>query len=243
MKPFIGINLDIQVQGHKQEAVIQSNYFNAVLKAGGIPVLVPPMPDAELNELLAKLDGIMLIGGSDYSPSLYGEEQNPTVVLMQKVREDFDMRLAHKALNDMSIPVLGICAGCQVLNIAGGGSLCQDIPGEFPQSHVMHKAQDGCWEIGFNKHVVKLSPQSKLATIYGVDTIDVPTSHHQSVSKPASAFHPIAFAEDGVIEGIENPEKPFLIGVQWHPERDFDTNRRLFEAFIAAAARVTVPAK
>lgn len=245
MKPIIGINVDIHVIGQKQQAVTQSNYFDAVIKAGGIPVLIPPMPEEDLDYLLSKIDGLMLIGGDDYSPSLYGDaKQHPTVVLTAKNRESHDMLLVRKAVALSTIPILGICAGCQALNIAMGGSLVQDIPDEFPDSHVKHSAVKGCWEIGFNKHTVKLTQPSKLATIYGSSTVDVPTSHHQAVKKPASAFRPVAFADDGVIEAIESPEHPYLIGVQWHPERDFDGNKRLFDSFISAALRANaVPVK
>jgi gamma-glutamyl-gamma-aminobutyrate hydrolase PuuD len=238
MKPFIGINVDMETSGKKEFASVQSNYFDAVVKAGGVPVLIPPMPDDALAVVLSKLDGLMLIGGSDYCPTHYGEKQHPTVHLMEKRRDDFDLRLVRKAVAESTMPILGICAGCQALNIALGGSLIQDIPDEFPQSPVVHAAQKNCWEIGFNKHSVKLTDGSKLAVIYGSTTIDVPTSHHQAVRKPASAFRPVALAEDGVIEAIENPEHKFLLGVQWHPERDYEGNKRLFEAFITAASPV-----
>jgi putative glutamine amidotransferase len=245
MKPFIGINVDIESKGNKELAMVQTKYSDAVVRAGGVPVLLPPMPDDALSIALSKIDGLMLIGGSDYAPSNYGDKsQHPSTSLMDKRRDEYDLRLVRKAVAETALPILGICAGCQALNIAMGGSLIQDIPDEFPKSDIVHSAQKNCWEIGFNKHSVKLLEGSKLHKIYGKDMIDVPTSHHQAVRKPASAFRPVASAHDGVIEAIENPEKPFLIGVQWHPERDYEGNAELFTAFVAAARRSTaVPVK
>lgn len=237
MKPIIGINVDL-TDGPPQEAAVQSTYFKAVLDAGGLPVLIPPMPDEDLNNLLSKLNGLMLIGGNDYNPANYKEPACEKVSLTSATRDDFDMRLVQRSVVGSNMPVLGICAGAQALNIGLGGSLIQDIPSEFPSSKVQHASPKG-WEVGFNKHLVKLNSDSKLAKIYGTCELQVPTSHHQSVRRLGAGLKAAAYADDDVIEAVEYADKPFVIGVQWHPERDFEGNRKLFEEFVKNAARIT----
>jgi putative glutamine amidotransferase len=241
MKPIIGINVDI-TQRSPQEACVEAHYFKAVEQAGGIPVLLPPMSDDDLSELLPKLNGVMLIGGRDYDPKHYQEQANEKVKLLSPMRDDFDLRLIHKVIVGSNAAVLGICAGAQALNIGLGGSLIQDIPSALPGSHVQHSSPNG-WESGWNKHVVHFEPKSKLATIYTIDSFAVPTSHHQAIKRLGSGLAATAHADDGVVEAVEYTDKPFAIGVQWHPERDYDGNRRLFDAFVSAAAKTPVSAK
>jgi putative glutamine amidotransferase len=242
MKPIIGINVDI-VDRHDTEAVVQSYYFQSVQRAGGLPVLLPPMSDDDMSQLLSRIDGLMLIGGLDYDPKHYQESACEKVVLAAPARDDFDIRLIHRAVVGTNMPILGICAGCQALNIGLGGSLIQDIPSSHPDSKVEHASKEG-WEKGWNRHRVKLEAGSSLAKIYGKQLIDVPTSHHQAVKRLGAGLEPIAYAEDGIIEAVQYKDKPFVLGVQWHPERDYEGNRKLFETFIEhAAARTTVAAK
>lgn len=235
MKPVIGINVDMS-DGPPRKANIQANYFEAVLKSGGIPVLIPPMPDADLNELLARLNGVLFIGGADYRPSLYGEETTSgTVALIDKERNDFDFKLIKSVVGTTHLPVLGICAGCQLLNIGLGGTLVQDIPEAHPESKVVHSTESG-WKNGWNKHVVRILPDTKLSRIYGNKSVAVPTAHHQSVKATGRGLIVAARAEDNVIEAVEMENRPFVIGVQWHPERDFEANKPLFLEFIRNAA-------
>lgn len=243
MKPLIAVNLDIEGENPKV-AKIQSLYFEAVIKAGGIPLMLPPISDEDLKELLAVIDGFLFIGGDDYCPSLYGEEPHASVELAHRDRVDFDFRLLRAVLAADKLPMLGICAGAQILNICLGGSLYQDIPSEFPGSSVSHSSPDG-WQKGFEKHKVILRPGSKLEKIYGRNEFDVPTSHHQAVKKLGEGLIAAAGAEDGVVEAVEMEISDFVIGVQWHPERDFAGNSNLFEAFIKAAAarRARIAAK
>jgi putative glutamine amidotransferase len=235
MKPIIGINADV-VNGPPEEAQVQANYYNAILKSGGIPIIIPPVPDEDLNEVLSKLNGLMLIGGPDYDPSHYKEEAHAKTKVASRARDEFDMRLIQKAAEGTKLPILGICAGAQALNIGLGGSLIQDIPSHLPSSKVQHSSPRG-WEQGFNSHRVKLSSDSKLAKIYGKEYLEVPTSHHQSVNRLGAGLHPVAYADDEIIEAVEHKDKPFVIGVQWHPERDFEGNRKLFEEFVQHAAK------
>lgn len=233
MKPIIGVNVDIEGEKPKK-ASVQSNYYECVAKAGGIPLLIPPCSDDDLADVLKRLDGIMLIGGLDYCPSFYSESKHEKAELAHDDRLDFDLRLMNKCLENKSLPVLGICAGAQILNIGLGGSLYQDIPSEFPHSKVTHSSENG-WLEGFSNHTVRISESSKLAQIYSKKELAVPTSHHQAVKMLGKGLKASAFAEDEIIEAVELDGPSFIIGVQWHPERDYDGNEELFRAFIKAS--------
>jgi putative glutamine amidotransferase len=233
-KPLIGINTDIS--GEKPEQCeISSPYIDAIKEAGGIPVLLPPVQSDDLKTLLAHLDGIMLIGGDDYPPGTYGQDKDQTTKLMKEKRSTFDLLLAKTALSDKDMPVLGICAGCQILNIADGGSLNQDIPSMNLETKLQHASPHG-WSAGFNKHSVELSKDGKLAKAFGKNEITVVSSHHQCIRNPGKDFTISAKAPDGINEAIEMKNKSFVLGVQWHPERDFETNRALFQEFIREAS-------
>jgi putative glutamine amidotransferase len=233
MKPLIGINLDISA-GPPVQARIRATYYESILAAGGIPLLIPPMPDDVLEVLLPKLGGLLLIGGLDYCPTLYGEEPCETVELTHPERQDFDIRLVQRTIKDMDIPILGICAGCQVLNISLGGSLIQDIAKEIPASEVNHRGNSHSGAIC--THTVEIEPASRLAKIYKNLRVDVPTRHHQAVKNIGRGLVAVARAEDGVIEAVESPNHRFLMGVQWHPERDFEGNEPLFREFVTQSA-------
>ncbi len=233
-KPLIGINLDLEGVEHK-EGTISVLYYEAIKKSGGIPILIPPISKQDLRELLPKLDGVMMIGGADYPPALYGKETEPATSLMEKERSDFDIELTKAALETEDLPILGICAGCQVLNIQPGGSLIQDIPSHQPNSTIMHSSHDG-WKKGFNKHTVQFESDSKLGKIYGAP-LAVPTAHHQCIDKVADGFRVVARTADGLPEAIEKTGERFVVGVQYHPERDFEANKALFAELIRLASK------
>jgi putative glutamine amidotransferase len=233
-KPVIGINCD--VAGDKpREVGAQATYIDAITKSGGIPVLLPPMSEADLKAVMPGLDGVFMIGGDDYPPEMYGQKPDPSVVLMIKDRSDFDMLLVKNVLADKTMPFLGVCAGCQALNIAVGGNLTQDIPSQKPQSKIKHASKHG-WQKGFNTHKVTFAKGSRLEQCLGADALAEPTSHHQCVDKLGQDLKVTASSEDGLTEGIEMPERPFVVGVQFHPERAYDKNQALFRQFIAKAA-------
>lgn len=232
-KPLIGINCD--VQGEKPRKIGLSHlYVEAVQKAGGIAVLLPPMAPADLNTVLPHLDGVLMIGGDDYPPALYGEKPHASVSIMDKTRSDFDMALVKAAIAQKDMPFLGICAGCQALNIGAGGSLIQDIPSHRPESKVMHASKDG-WQKGFNSHIVDFAEGSKLSKILGHKAASEPTSHHQCVDKLGQGLKAAASTADGVVEAVEMPDRSFVLGVQFHPERAFERNQKLFEEFVQSA--------
>jgi putative glutamine amidotransferase len=145
-------------------------------------------------------------------------------------RDEFDLRLIKKALGWSNMPVLGICAGAQLLNIVLGGTLIQDIISE--QSNAQdHRSKNG-WNEGFTRHSVKLQPHTELFNIYKQANISVVSSHHQAIRQLGQGLSAVAWADDGIVEAVESKMRPFTIGVQWHPERDYDGNIELFSEFV-----------
>lgn len=239
-KPIIGINLDVDPNG--REYSIGARYVNAVSKAGGIALLVPPMSAVELAQVLPNLDGMLMIGGADYPPSSYGQETEAKTSIMAQARSQFDLLVVRSVLAQPPMPYLGICAGSQVLNIGSGGELIQDIPTAKPESKVAHSGKNGWQGNAAGSHVVTLNSASKLAAIYAGNQASgkplafaVPTSHHQCVSKLGKDLQVAATTDDGVTEAIELPGDRFVVGVQWHPERDFENNSVLFAELIKQA--------
>lgn len=241
MKPIIGLNLDI-ASGPSAVAKIDADYYEAIQASGGIPILIPPMPDDDLSDIFEQIDGLVLIGGRDYSPELYGEAPHEKTKKLDPKREDFDMRLTALAIEESKLPVLFICAGFQAANIVLGGSLIQDIASELPESPVKHSGQDGSKDRS-RKHFIDITPKTRLAEIYGSTRINVPTNHHQAPKVLGRGLKFVGKAEDGIMEAFEMPDRPFAIGVQWHPERDYDTNACLFNELIREAKRATGDSK
>src|SRR5271170_1340200 len=163
MKPLIGVNMGFAAGPPRQVGSWTSNY-EPVLAAGGIPVFLPPMPESELEFLLNRLDGVVLVGGEDYSPSLYGESTHPNVQIMDSERETFDLSLMNQLMKRRNLPVLGLCAGVHLINIAFGGSLIQDIGTHIPESLVKHKGE-AVWKLK-DWHEVQIEPGTKLMDIY-----------------------------------------------------------------------------
>lgn len=239
-KPLIGVNCDID--GDKPRLIgLSAPYLEALKKTGAIPVLLPPMSAEDLLRVLKSLDGVLMIGGADYPPSLYGQKNDPKTEEMDEERWKFDILLAKTVVEKTDLPLLGICAGCQALNISRGGSLVQDIPTKLPEKKVLHASKDG-WQKGFNKHDVNFAKLAKLKAIYGIDKLSVPTSHHQCVDKTGDELEVAATADDGMTEAVELKGKRFVMGVQWHPERDYDANKNLFKNFVGAAREAAVAA-
>lgn len=233
MKPTIGINVDLTA-GSPDQINLNATYYTAIQKAGGIPLPLVPMPDEDLKQVLSTLGGIMLIGGRDYHPEAYGDIVRNKLAITHPVRQDFDLRLAKMVLSDTHMPVLGICAGHQLINISLGGTLVQDIESEIAETALVHGASlEG--QCAMMKHPVKIAPGSELHSIYRTNEIDAPSSHHQAIDKLGRGLVVSALAADGIIEAVEAPHRPFTIGVQFHPERDEDP--ALFNALIRAAQK------
>ncbi len=240
MKPFIGINSSVTLNDTGiHRFCISGNYTEAVLKAGGIPLILTATGEPEIIEAyLGQINALLLVGGSDLDPSLYGDSENlATVKSPPKLRQGFDLAIARAALS-RNLPVMGICMGCQVLNVAGGGSLYQDIEQQVEGHFIRHYQQTAPYYV---PHSVRIEHDSLLYRIMGKDKIDVNSAHHQSVKTPGDSFRPVAFSEDGIIECIEGTKNRFALGIQWHPEV---IHRRpeqlsLFRALVSAASGET----
>jgi microsomal dipeptidase-like Zn-dependent dipeptidase/gamma-glutamyl-gamma-aminobutyrate hydrolase PuuD len=227
---------------HKEGLSCISNaYVNAVIKAGGIPVLIPLTNDHQVLEaVLSQIDGLILSGGRDIYAPLFNEELHPAVESYDLERDHYDIQLVKRAAAKQ-MPVLGICRGHQVINVAFGGSLIQDIPSQVPDSKINH-SQSEAREIG--THQIMILPDSKLSQILHrapctVYPLSVNSFHHQAVKVVAPGFEAVAHAEDGVIEAIESTEGNFLLGVQWHPENmavaGNDTMQAIFRQVVSEA--------
>src|SRR3990172_2693581 len=238
MKPIIGITSDFQ-SGEKGEATyfLRARYVRAIRDMGGIPFILPITEDpAFQDELLDRLDGVLITGsGPDLDPRLYGERKRAKFKIMSPERARFEITLARRAIRE-DRPVLGICGGLQLLNVALGGSLTQDIATQIEGAlpHQQETEATRPW------HRVKISPGTKLYRILGRKAIRVNSSHHQAPQRVAKGLIINAVASDGIIEGLEDPESRFVLGVQWHPEflyRKDEASRRLFRSFLNEATR------
>jgi putative glutamine amidotransferase len=217
--------------------MLYDDYVEAIFCSGGLPVLLPSSRDEESRTAyVAALHGLVIPGSpADIDPACYGEEPHVRLGPVNLLRTECELRLARLALRH-ELPVFGICGGAQVLNVALGGSLYQDIPAQIPKAHKHSGASEPA-------HTVEIAPGTHLASIVGTHELRVNSLHHQAVKVPGQGLVVSASARDGVIEAVESPDRPFVIGVQWHPERLFtedEAARRLFTAFVqAATARST----
>jgi putative glutamine amidotransferase len=214
------------------------DYRQAMLHVGGeVRVVDPSMP---VDEALEGVDGLLLTGGDDVAPARYGETPHPAVVEAEAGRDEFEVALI-EAVRARNLPLLAICRGVQVLNVACGGTLVQDIPTQVPGA-LPHSLEIPPHEAYSLAHEVWVDKDSLLATLMAdclrdQDACDVNSRHHQAVKDVARGFRVSATAPDGVIEAIEDPAAKFCLGVQWHPENFWRTGefRPLFEGFLEAA--------
>jgi putative glutamine amidotransferase len=209
-----------------------TSYTDALAEAGAIPVLIPNHTDPLV---LARLDGLLLSGGGDYAPARFGEEdQGTNWPGVSEERDDTELALLQAAPDDF--PVLGICRGIQGLAVGFGGTLIQDLPRTRP-SPIRHTQEE---DREAATHAVTIAGDSHLRGILGTESASVNSFHHQAVDRVPDDFRPVAWAPDGVVEGIEHVVRPFCLGVQWHPENlvgGQEHARRLFAALVEAAVR------
>jgi len=212
------------------------NYPAALAASGALPVVIPlGLPDDALADLFDRLDGLCLAGGVDVDPAHYGEARRPALGKVDAARDTTELTLARWALT-ADLPLFGICRGIQLLNVAAGGSLYQDLATQMPTARKHdYNHTDSPWERPV--HAVHVAEGSRLAALLGTGEVITNSFHHQAVKELAGEFVPVAWAADGVVEGIEAPGQRFALGVQWHPEGMFTTDplaRELFAAFVEA---------
>jgi putative glutamine amidotransferase len=186
-------------------------FVDAVVRAGGIPFVLPVIDAADVEAMLDVVDGVVMTGGGDLAPARYRAEPVPETESVDPARDAFDIRLVVVAL-ERKLPLLAVCRGMQVLNVALGGSLIQHVPAATGHEH----SRPDHWRDG--SHRVRLDPHSHLAGAVGEVDLQVNSLHHQAVGEAAPGLRPVAWAEDGTVEGVELAGGPYLVAVQWHPE-------------------------
>ncbi len=215
---------------------VQQNYVQAVRLGGGVPLIIPPhLGEAQLHAVFERLDGLLLSGGGDLQPKLFGEEDSGLLWAVDEERDRVELMLTRRAL-DAGLPLLAICRGAQVLNVAAGGTLIQDIPTQVPDA-LTHSTVAG-YPKSTAAHTVQIAPHSRLAALVGTGELGVNSAHHQAAKDVGTDLVVTARAPDGIIEGLELPQHPFCVGVQWHPEAMFEDHAvmlRLFEGLAQAA--------
>ncbi len=211
-----------------QTVMVPSTYTSSVLRAGGLPVVIPPMEGVE--QVLDVLDGIVFTGGSDIDPELYGQERHAETAGLYRHRDDSELALMRAAL-DRDLPMLAICRGMQLLNVVRGGDLVQHLP-DVLETAAIHRGEPG----RFGEHPVSVEPGTTLASMLGAGTV-AHSFHHQGVGRVGDGLRVSAVAEDGSVEGIEDPAREFAVGVLWHPEESIDNGAPLFTELVERARR------
>jgi putative glutamine amidotransferase len=235
--PLIGVSTSITVGTSPERAYVNSTYLNAIQQAGGVPLPLPPqLSSRSWKRLAAGLDGLLLTGGGDIDPALFGEAPHPTLYDVAPIRDTFEANAARWAL-EHRLPLLCICRGVQVLNVALGGSLYQDV-GTDPGTTLPHSQKEPRDQ---PTHKVRIAPGSRLAEVVAADEVEVNSMHHQALKSLGRGLAAVAWAPDQLVEGVEMPEQPgFVLGVQWHPEEligHSEAARRLFAALVTHARR------
>ncbi len=229
MAPIIGITASELVATYggvwkERSSLVPAEYVHAVARAGGVPVVLPA---AGLAEAVAtRIDGLMLTGGGDVDPALFGAEAHPEAGKPDLLRDQFEIGLL-EAASAGGLPVLAICRGIQVVNVWRGGTLHQHLPdiGADPD----HLGEPGV----YGSHRVRVEPRSRLGAILGAPVVDVPTHHHQAVDLIGDGLRASGWSGDGIVEALEDPDARYLVAVQWHPEVGDDPS--LFDSLVAAA--------
>jgi putative glutamine amidotransferase len=225
------VKIGITTGFHEVESVrylrLDVRNYEAIINSGGCPIILAETSDENtLDDYISSIEGLLLTGGGDIDPEYYGEKMDGSIRVDER-RDAFELLLYKKAM-EKGIPILGICRGVQIINVAAGGTLNQHI------EHHNRKDSDGNQRF----HNVNITPNTSFHRIFGVPALETNTVHHQSVKATAPGFRVSAVSGDGTIEAIES-EKGFVIGVQWHPEelyREFNIYRKLFDAFVSSSS-------
>lgn len=238
MKPLIGITPAIGSTDDRGDIYrMEVSYVEAIRQSGGVPVLLPYVPEG-VEELLAALDGLLLSGGGDIRPERFGEtDYHPQTYGISDERDEFEFALLQAALAH-DLPVLAICRGIQVLNVALGGTLYQDVADQYDDT-ITHRQPWNTESWAQPTHEVALDAGSAAAEVYGATTVATNSAHHQTLKDVAPGLRVTGRSSDGSIEVVDYPGKQFVLGVQWHPEKMFDVyaeHRRPFERLVQEAA-------
>jgi putative glutamine amidotransferase len=229
-KPIVGITTYLTQAAwaawELEAALVPASYVQSVAEAGGVPLLVPPAAALDPDQVLSAVDGLVFSGGSDLDPELYDAKLHPETAGVVRERDDAELILMRAALR-RDLPLLAICRGSQVLNVALGGDLEQHVPDRV--GHSLHREVPGT----FSDHDVSIAAGTRLGTILG-ERHEVKSSHHQGFGRLGAGLEESARAWDGTLEAVEDPAHRFALGVLWHPEEEED--RALFEALVAEAA-------
>jgi putative glutamine amidotransferase len=235
MQPLIGLTCSTDSFGADRPPFYRLNhaYVHAVTHAGGVPIMIPSLGNSEtLRTLYDLVDAILLPGGGDIQPALYGAQPHPTVTYVDELLDETELAVARWALAEEK-PVFGICRGQQTLNVAAGGTLVQDIPSEVPGA-LIHRFQPR----NALAHPILVEPGSRLADLFGTTSLDVNSVHHQAIDEVAPGFVVTARSPDGIAEGLEHPNHRFAVAVQFHPEElipGHEACERLLRRFVAEA--------
>ena len=224
------VQLTPQGEPARHEMALGLTYLRAIEWAGGIPIVIPPLHIQAITPLLDRISGICLSGGPDLDPQSYGAREHPKLGPTEPDLDRFELAIARRA-DARGIPLLAICRGAQALNVVRGGTLVQHLP-DLGQK-IEHRQKAPGEE---PTHEVRIEPDSMLRELLGTGTLEVNSFHHQGIEQLGKGLRAVAFSGDGMIEGIESPERPFCVGVQWHAELlvERPTETALFEAFVAA---------
>ncbi len=211
-------------------------YARAVAWGGGAPLIIPPhLEETPLRAIFERIDGLILSGGGDVQPALFDEEDSGLLQSVDEQRDRMELALARWALAE-ELPLLAICRGIQILNVATGGRLIQDIPTQVSGALPHRNSTGGPGNVV--DHTVEVAADSRLAVLVGTGELGVNTAHHQAVKVVGAGLIITARAPDGIIEALEKPDHPFCIGVQWHPEamvEGYPVMCHLFEGLVEAA--------
>lgn len=236
MKPLIGVTTSevrVREDPRRREMVLGLTYLNAIEAAGGLPTVLPPLPLDAVESVLDRFDGICLSGGPDIDPATYDADPHPALGPTEPELDLFELELARRA-DDRGIPMLAICRGAEAVNVARGGTLHQHLP-DRPGTTLTHRQSGPGARVS---HPVAIARGSLLARVMGRRRARVNSFHHQAIARLGRGLRATAWAPDGVIEGIEAPGRPFLLGVQWHAETLVARREHaaLFSALVDAAA-------
>ena len=242
-KPIIGITISEMLEDRSRRKptwkpfdYLKREYHEAILNSGGIPILLPNAGEsAAADNMIDMIDGLLLTGGGDLHPSYYNQEPHPGLTETTANRDSLEISIAKLALG-RNLPIMAICRGHQVLNVALGGTLYQDLSC-FPHETIQHSDPGQTARVF---HDVAITPGSLLHRIVGADHIETNSSHHQVIDKLGAGLAIVAFSStDNVPEAIEQTQKKFVLGLQWHPEAIFERehSRKVFRALVEASGR------